>query len=72
LTIRNCRINYHVAILRSEVAALINEEVRPGRYSINFNAVGLASGVYLYRIQAGKYISVKKNDFNEVEKFRKL
>ncbi len=47
-------------ILGSEVATLINKEIIPGRYSINFNAAGLASGIYLYRIQAGEYISTKK------------
>ena len=40
-------------ILGSEVATLVNEEKAAGRYEINFNAASLASGVYIYKIQAG-------------------
>lgn len=47
-------------MLGSEVATLINEEVKPGRYSINFNAGNLASGVYFYRLESGNFASVQK------------
>ncbi len=47
-------------ILGNEVATLINEEKPAGRYEINFNASSLASGVYIYKIQAGSFISSKK------------
>lgn len=32
------------------ISTLVDEEQGEGRYSINYNAAGLASGVYLYRI----------------------
>jgi photosystem II stability/assembly factor-like uncharacterized protein len=47
-------------ILGREVTTLVNEEKAAGSYRVNFNAGNLASGVYLYRIQAGNYTSVKK------------
>ena len=47
-------------ILGREVSKLINEEQKAGYYTINFDASILASGLYLYRIQAGSFVSVKK------------
>lgn len=47
-------------ILGAEVATLVNEEMVAGKYEVNFDASRLASGVYIYRLQANDYISVKK------------
>ena len=47
-------------ILGSEVATLLNEEMDAGWYENNFNAAGLSSGVYLFRMEAGKFINTKK------------
>ena len=47
-------------ILGREVATLVNEKQNPGFYSVRFNAFYLSSGVYFYRIIAGRYNSVKK------------
>lgn len=47
-------------ILGSEVATLVNEQKVAGRYEVNFNASSLASGVYIYKIQAGTFINSKK------------
>lgn len=47
-------------ILGSEVATLVNEQKTEGRYEVNFNASSLASGVYIYRLQASDYTNVKK------------
>lgn len=47
-------------ILGSEVATLINGEVEAGIHKINFNAVGLNSGVYFYTIKAGNFSETKK------------
>jgi hypothetical protein len=47
-------------ILGSEVTTLINEEKDRGVYSVNFDASGLASGIYLYRLQAGSFVQTKK------------
>ena len=43
-----------------EVAQLYNGEKEAGRYIFEFNAEGLPSGVYFYRIQSGDFIDAKK------------
>ncbi len=47
-------------ILGREVATLVNEVKPAGKYSVNFNASSLASGVYFYRITAGDFTESKK------------
>lgn len=48
-------------LLGREVVALVNNEFKnAGRYELNWNAGKYASGVYIYRIEAGDYISTKK------------
>ena len=43
-----------------EVAALVNGRKPAGQYEAEWNAEGLPSGVYFYRLQTGEYTSVKK------------
>ena len=47
-------------ILGAEVATLVDKEEEAGNYGIIFNAANLASGVYIYRIEAGNFVSSKK------------
>jgi hypothetical protein len=47
-------------IMGHEVAELVNEKHTAGAYQINWNADGIASGVYFYRIMAGNFTSVRK------------
>jgi len=47
-------------ILGEEVAALVSEKLIAGQYTYEWDASTLASGVYLYRIQAGNYVVSKK------------
>jgi N-acetylmuramoyl-L-alanine amidase len=47
-------------ILGREVATLVKEVKLPGSYEVEFNAYGLANGVYIYRLQAGNHTSSKK------------
>lgn len=47
-------------ILGAEVATLVNEQKIAGRYEVNFNASTLASGVYIYKIQSGKFVASRK------------
>ncbi len=47
-------------ILGSEIATLVKEEKIAGKYEVNFNASSLASGVYIYKLQAGEFVSSKK------------
>jgi hypothetical protein len=42
------------------VQTLLDKEMESGYHEINFNASQLVSGVYLYQLQAGEYVSVKK------------
>jgi len=46
--------------LGQQVALLLNQEMEAGKYKVKFNASNLASGVYFYRIQSGKFTAVKK------------
>jgi uncharacterized delta-60 repeat protein len=47
-------------VLGQEVATLVNEMKQLGSYEVTWDASGMASGVYLYRLQAGNYIDTKK------------
>ncbi|MEJ2617381.1 MAG: T9SS type A sorting domain-containing protein [Ignavibacteriaceae bacterium] len=47
-------------ILGREVAVLVNEKKSPGTYEVEFAARNLASGVYLYRLNAGNFSVTKK------------
>ncbi|MFA5832503.1 MAG: M14 family zinc carboxypeptidase [Bacteroidota bacterium] len=47
-------------VLGQEVAMLLDQDVAPGTYSINFDAKQLSSGVYFYRFTSGNYTSIKK------------
>ncbi|AXJ02123.1 Por secretion system C-terminal sorting domain-containing protein [Cyclonatronum proteinivorum] len=47
-------------ILGRRVAMLVNEHQAAGQYIINFDASRLASGTYIYRIDAGNFVSTRK------------
>ncbi len=47
-------------ILGQEVASLVNETLNAGNHAVTFDASRLATGVYLYRITAGSFVSTKK------------
>jgi len=47
-------------IMGREVKTLLNKEITPGYYQIEFNAKGFPSGIYFYRMQAGNFIDTKK------------
>ena len=47
-------------MLGSEIATLVNEQKAAGKYEVNFDASSLSSGVYIYKIQAGNFVSSKK------------
>jgi photosystem II stability/assembly factor-like uncharacterized protein len=47
-------------LLGREVASLVNKELQAGSYVTQFNASNLASGVYLYRLNAGEFVQTKK------------
>jgi hypothetical protein len=47
-------------VLGREVATLVNENKSPGTYDVQWNAEGLSSGVYFYRLDAGGRSEVRK------------
>jgi hypothetical protein len=47
-------------LLGQHIATLVDEEREAGRYQIEWNAGSSASGVYLYRLQVGGFVSTKK------------
>jgi hypothetical protein len=47
-------------VLGNEVETLTDSQHEAGKYEILFDASGLSSGVYYYRIQSGEFISTKK------------
>ena len=47
-------------VLGEKVANLLNTNVKAGNYDISFDATNLTSGMYLYRMEAGDFVSVKK------------
>ncbi len=48
-------------ILGREVSVLVNERMEAGVHGVRFEAHDLASGVYLYRLQAGSFVNTKKS-----------
>jgi hypothetical protein len=47
-------------VLGKEVATLVNTTKDAGNYEVNFNASDLASGLYIYKLTAGNFVSTKK------------
>ena len=47
-------------VLGREVKTLVNDSRPQGTYTVPFNASGLPSGLYVYRLQAGNFVSSKK------------
>jgi hypothetical protein len=47
-------------VLGEEVKTLVNEYKNIGRYEVKFDASELASGMYIYQLKSGEFISSKK------------
>jgi hypothetical protein len=47
-------------VLGQEVVTLINSPMSSGLHVVKFNGLNLTSGVYLYKLKAGNFTSVKK------------
>ncbi len=46
--------------LGRKVSTLVNERKSAGAHQVNFNATGLASGTYFYKLQAGNTVETRK------------
>jgi aminopeptidase N len=47
-------------ILGEEITTIISKKLVAGNYTYHFDGSNLASGIYMYRIEAGKYQDIKK------------
>jgi ligand-binding sensor domain-containing protein len=47
-------------ILGREVETIIDKELEPGKYKVNFNATNLPSGVYFYTLRTPKFTKTNK------------
>ncbi|MBK9098051.1 MAG: T9SS type A sorting domain-containing protein [bacterium] len=46
--------------LGQEVAEILNGRLKEGYHEVDFDAVSLTSGIYFYRLEADKFVDVKK------------
>ncbi len=47
-------------VLGKEVMTLVNQKQEAGTYQVEFNAAGLPSGMYVYRIKSGSFVETKR------------
>lgn len=47
-------------IIGQRVISITNQRYSAGWHNVTFNASGLASGIYIYRIQAGSFVETKR------------
>ncbi len=47
-------------ILGREVATLVNKQQRSGNYTVQFDASGLPTGIYIYKLTAGSFTQSRK------------
>jgi photosystem II stability/assembly factor-like uncharacterized protein len=47
-------------MLGQQVYTIVNQQMKAGTYEVDFDASGFASGVYFYRLEIGKLVSIKK------------
>ncbi|MBL1124516.1 MAG: T9SS C-terminal target domain-containing protein, partial [Ignavibacteriae bacterium] len=46
--------------LGEKVAELVNTSLQAGKYQYNWNASGVATGMYIYELRTDNFVSVKK------------
>jgi len=47
-------------VLGKEIITLVEEQKTRGKYTVTFDGSNLASGVYIYRLETGNFVSTKK------------
>ena len=47
-------------MLGREIKVLVNENIQPGSYEVNWEASGYPSGVYFYSMKTSSYTETKK------------
>ena len=47
-------------MLDRDFAKLVNEEQSPGYYEVKFDGSRFVSGIYIYQLQAGDFVTSRK------------
>ncbi|MFB3056906.1 MAG: T9SS type A sorting domain-containing protein, partial [Ignavibacteriaceae bacterium] len=47
-------------VLGKTIAVIVNEQIQAGSYEVVFDASDLSSGMYFYKLTAGKHVNIKK------------
>ncbi len=47
-------------ILGREVVSLVNKDMKPGSYTVDFDAFNYSAGVYFYKLTSGEFTATKK------------
>ena len=47
-------------VLGKEVATLVDEQMQPGSYSVQFDGKNLSSAVYFYKLQTESFTDTKR------------
>ncbi len=47
-------------VMGREITTLVNEQLKPGTYNVDWDAINYPSGVYFYRLTAGDFAETKK------------
>ena len=47
-------------VLGNQVSTLVNKDILPGSYEVEFDASEITSGIYFYTLNAGKFIQTKR------------
>jgi hypothetical protein len=55
-------------VLGREIAVLVNDELKPGTYEVDWNAENLPSGIYFYRLAAGDPSTSAGQGYSETRK----
>jgi hypothetical protein len=42
------------------VETMVNEELKPGSYKVDFNGTKYSSGIYFYCLKVGDFVEVRK------------
>ena len=54
-------------VLGKEIATLVNGQNEAGKHKVDFDATGLNSGVYFYKIESGRLCRNEEDDIVEIE-----
>jgi hypothetical protein len=47
-------------LLGRQIATLVNQQLNPGTYDVEWNATKYSNGVYFYKFSAGSFTDTKK------------